>query len=76
MSIIVTRKPRKDGVQRRLRIVAFLRENPGSIRSDIARGVGYRVHRGYAPALDLHLDRLTRDGLVATEDGRRWKAAV
>lgn len=66
------RKPRTDGASRRVKIVAFLRENPGKRFSAIARGVGLAVHHGTSPTLDRHLSVLQCEGLVSQGAGGGW----
>lgn len=68
----VARKPRIDGVRRRLRILAFLRENPGRRFSAIARGVGLALHHGTSPTVERHLSVLQVEGLVLQDDCGAW----
>lgn len=64
------RKPRIDGVRRRIKIVSYLRENPGAKPREIAQGVGLVVRRGCCPILETHLAQLEAEGLVRqTERG-------
>lgn len=67
------RKPRIDGVRRRLKIVSFLRENPGASHLTIARGVGLATHNSYSSILETHLATLTAEGLVR-DAGGKWVA--
>lgn len=80
MSTCVTRKPRKEGVARRLRILAFLRENPGASHRQIAEGVGLAVTgNGYASILETHLGVLECEGRVeqvaSTRTVRCWRGS-
>lgn len=76
MQRIATTRPRQHrGNARRMRILRFLRENPGSRHADIARAVDLATHHSYSPALETHLTVLERDGYVCRE-GLAWRAAV
>ena len=70
-----TRKPRRDGEMRRLRVVLFLRDNPGSSHLAIARGVGLATHHSYSPTLDRYLSVLEAEGRVR-QGGRKWEATA
>lgn len=69
------RKPRIDGVKRRIKIVSYLRENPGKRHFEIARGVGLATHHSYSPTLEGHLTVLEREGYVRRV-GLAYEAAV